>query len=66
MISKGAEGNEEVTSVFIPAAPNPTYGFMVMTKLDELTLLDLKVDEAMKFVVSCGVVIPNSNHIPEP
>lgn len=45
--------------VFVPGTPNPTVGFMLMLKREQLIFADMKIDEAMKFVVSCGVVMPN-------
>lgn len=48
-----AHGN---ISVFVPATPNPTIGFMLLYKKEQLTYLDMTADEAIKFVVSCGVM----------
>lgn len=47
----------ELVPVLVPGTPNPSVGFMLMFKRDELIYVDMKVDEAMKFVVSCGVVM---------
>jgi len=52
-----AEG-DELVSVYIPTTPNPTTGFLVMSKRSELILLDMKNEEAIKYIVSCGVVQP--------
>lgn len=48
----------EFISVFVPGTPNPTVGFMLMFKKEEMILLNMKVDEAIKFIISCGVVLP--------
>lgn len=45
-------------SVFIPTTPNPTTGFLVMVPKEDLIYLDMKTDEAIKYVVSCAVIIP--------
>lgn len=50
---------ENLFSVFIPGTPNPTVGFMLMFKEEDLLRVNIKVDEALKFIVSCGVVMPN-------
>ncbi len=50
---------DELVSVFVPGAINPSFGFLVMFKREQLTFVNMKVDEAMKFLVSCGVVKPN-------
>ncbi|MDE3046339.1 MAG: DUF502 domain-containing protein [Verrucomicrobiota bacterium] len=45
-------------SVFIPTTPNPTTGFMVITERSELIYLDMKSEDAVKYVLSCGVIKP--------
>lgn len=45
-------------SVFVPGTPNPTMGFMLMFREEQTIPLDMKVDEAIKFCVSCGVIAP--------
>ena len=50
-------GNKKV-AVFIPTTPNPTNGFLVLANLEDLTPLDLPVDEALKSVISMGSVWP--------
>lgn len=47
---------EDLISVFVPGAPNPTFGFMLTCRKEELIYLDMKIEEAIKFVVSCGVM----------
>jgi uncharacterized membrane protein len=49
----------EVIPVFVPGTPNPSVGFMLMFKKEELIFVDMTVEQALKFVVSCGVVMPN-------
>ena len=49
----------ETIPVFVPGTPNPSVGFMLMFRRDELVLVNMKVDEALKFIVSCGVVMPS-------
>jgi len=51
-------GGKEMLTVFIPTTPNPTTGYMVMIPKSELIYLDMKTDQAIKYVVSCGVVQP--------
>lgn len=46
-------------SVFVPGTPNPTMGFMLLFKREQIILLDMTVDEALRFVVSCGVMSNN-------
>lgn len=46
-------------SIFVIGTPNPTMGFMLLFKRSEIITLNMKVDEALKFVISCGIVEPN-------
>jgi len=50
----------EYATVYVPTAPNPTSGYVVMLAPDRIVDLDISVDEALKFVVSMGVVTPGS------
>lgn len=45
-------------TVFIPTAPNPTAGFVLVVDPADLIELNLTVDEALKYAVSMGVVAP--------
>ena len=46
-------------AVFVPTTPNPTSGFLLMFKQADLTYLDMKVEDAFKMIISCGVIIPD-------
>ena len=47
---------DEMVSVFIPTTPNPTSGFLIMLPKREVIELDMSNDEALKFIVSLGVM----------
>lgn len=49
---------EQMLSVLMPTSPMPMTGFTVTVKKSEAIDLDLTIDEAIQFVVSCGVVVP--------
>lgn len=53
---KGLNSSEELTAVFIPTTPNPTSGFLVMMKKSAMTPLNMSVEEAFKYIISCGVI----------
>lgn len=57
-VVKSLEG-EEMVSLFIPTTPNPTSGFLMMTAKKDVIELDMSVDQALKFVISLGVVQPS-------
>ncbi len=44
-------------AVFVPTTPNPTSGYLVMFDENDLTYLDMKVEEALKYIISCGVIL---------
>ena len=44
--------------VYIPTAPNPTSGFILMVPTSEVVELHMSVDSAMKMIITCGVVMP--------
>jgi uncharacterized membrane protein len=50
---------EELISVFIPTTPNPTTGFLLMFKASDLRPVSLSTEEALKYIISCGVIAPN-------
>jgi uncharacterized membrane protein len=51
-------GTEEFLSVYVPTTPNPTGGYFVMLKRSDCIELKMSVDEALKYIVSMGVVVP--------
>lgn len=56
----------EMINVFVPTTPNPTSGFLLMIPKTDAIELNLSVDEALKLVISLGVVHPSiQNHIPK-
>ncbi len=48
----------DLVCVFVPTTPNPTSGFIIMVPRDELIPLDMSVDEAMRLILTLGVVAP--------
>ena len=55
---------EEMTSVIIPTAPNPMTGLVVVVPASHLTESSLTLEEAMKMVVSAGLVAPKRRAAP--
>ena len=45
-------------SVYVPTTPNPTGGYFVMVPRDSIRELDMSVDDALKYIISMGVVAP--------
>lgn len=49
---------EDFISLYLPTTPNPTSGYFVMVPRREVIELSMSVDEALKYVISMGVVTP--------
>lgn len=49
---------EDVVNIFLPTTPNPTSGFLLFVPRKELVSLSMGVDEAIKMVISGGIVTP--------
>lgn len=50
----------QLESVFIPTTPNPTNGFIVMFPEQDIIPLDITIEDAFKFIISMGVVLPDA------
>ena len=48
----------DYVSVYVPTTPNPTSGFFLMLPKSEIIELNMEVDEALKYIISMGVVTP--------
>ncbi len=55
---------EEVINIFLPTTPNPTSGFLLFVPKKELVPLSMSVEEAIKMVISGGIVTP-PDHRPQ-
>ena len=53
-----AKTGKDLVNILIPTVPNPITGFIMMVPRDQVTLLDMSVEEAVKIIVSGGVVDP--------
>jgi len=68
----GKPGGEAAThlsdhlSIYVPTTPNPTSGFFLMVRRAEVIPLAMSVDEALKYVISMGVVAPPARVVTEP
>jgi uncharacterized membrane protein len=51
-------------SVYVPTTPNPTGGYFVMIPKSAVRELDMSVDDALKYIISMGVVSPRRRHVP--
>jgi uncharacterized membrane protein len=54
----GSKLSKEIINVFVPTAPNPTSGILLLAPREELIDLDMSVEEGLKLVISGGGVVP--------
>ena len=52
-------------SIYVPTTPNPTSGFFLMLPRADVVPLAMTVDEALKYIISMGVVAPNVVALPQ-
>ncbi len=55
---------DEYITVYVPTTPNPTGGYFVMARRSECVELRMSVDEALKYIISMGVVVPIGHPTP--
>jgi len=53
-----AAANEPVLSVLVPTSPAPMTGFTVLVRRSEVVDLSITVEQAVEYIISCGVVVP--------
>ena len=58
-VAQRAETSGRLISVFVPTTPNPTSGFLLFFPEEDVTELDMSVEDAAKLVISAGLVYPN-------
>jgi uncharacterized membrane protein len=51
---------EELINVFIPTTPSPATGFMVVVPIKDVTMLDMRLEDAIRLIVSGGVLNPKT------
>ena len=51
----------DMVNVFVPTTPNPTSGFLLFIPKEDAVELDMSVEDAIKLVVSAGMVVPPTN-----
>lgn len=50
--------SDDFVSVYVPTTPNPTSGFFLMMPRSDVVELKMSVDDALKYIISMGVVVP--------
>jgi uncharacterized membrane protein len=50
--------SKDCINIFLPTTPNPTSGWLVLVPRDEVVVLNMTVEQGLKFIISGGVVVP--------
>ena len=50
--------NQDKLAIFVPTTPNPTSGFLVFVSAEKTIELDISIEQALRLVMSLGVVMP--------
>jgi uncharacterized membrane protein len=58
------KAGRELVTVFVPTTPNPTSGFIILVPREDVTPLEMTVEEAMRMIISLGVVTPDAVPVP--
>lgn len=58
-VASALPAQEDYIPVYVPTTPNPTGGYYIMVKKSDVRELDMSVDEALKYVISLGMVMPD-------
>jgi len=59
---EGESPKRQLLTIFVPTTPLPTNGFMLVVPEDETIKLDMSVQDALKVVVSGGIISPGDSH----
>ncbi len=57
------QDGEEMVCVYIPTTPNPTSGYIVLVPQNEVKELKMSVEDALKMIISLGVVVSNPDAV---
>ena len=58
-IAEALPEQTDYVSVYVPTTPNPTGGYYIMVRRSDIRQFNMSVDEALKYVISLGMVMPS-------
>ncbi len=61
LVTREGPAAPHLIPVFVPTTPNPTSGYLIMFDRSKVTPLDMTVEEAFRYIISCGVLITNTS-----
>lgn len=60
----GSQSGEDYIPIYVPTTPNPTGGYYIMVHHNDVHEIDMSVDDALKYVISLGMVQPDETPHP--
>ena len=54
--------NAQLVNVFVPTTPNPTAGFFLLVPINEVTPLNMTMEEGLKLITSSGLITPDDKN----
>lgn len=60
----GNTSEKDYIPIYVPTTPNPTGGYYIMVHYNDVREIDMSVDDALKYVISLGMVQPDEAHQP--
>jgi uncharacterized membrane protein len=63
MLEMTAAAGEPLVSVLVPTSPMPVTGYTMSIPRSDVMDLDITIDQAFQFTVSCGVLVPEQQHV---
>ncbi len=65
-ISEAAGAGGETVAIYVPTTPNPTSGYLAFVPRQDVVKLSMSVEDAIKYVISTGIVAPPETRKVEP
>jgi uncharacterized membrane protein len=59
------QAGRKCLTVFVPSSPTPFTGYVITVPAEDVIDLDVNLDEALRFVISGGVIVPPTQVIPD-
>lgn len=66
LVTKEEHLSSDLVPVFVPTTPNPTSGYLIIFQRNQAIPLDMTVEEAFRYIISCGVLLSHKKLIEKP
>lgn len=63
LVTREGPAAPHLIPVFVPTTPNPTSGYLIMFDRSTVTPLDMSVEEAFRYIISCGVLVKDTSFV---